>query len=246
MLPEHGSKKFKCPHCHTIATQEWSNAFKISITSTEILDNIYLDYRSQVQDYAQEEISRFISKSQKMFRDNIYNLLPKDFSVATCISCEKFTLWVNKEIVFPRKTVIPPPNEDLEESIKDLYMEAATILVDSPKGSTALLRLALQMLLKQVGKSGKKINDDIGELVSEGLSPKIQQALDLLRVIGNNAVHPGQINLDDNAEVAEKLFSILNFIADELITKPKELEVLYADLIPLETQEHIKQRDKQK
>ena len=100
-------------------------------------------------------------------------------------------MWVNKEIVFPRKTVIPPPNEDLEESIKDLYMEAATILVDSPKGSTALLRLALQMLLKQVGKSGKKINDDIGELVSEGLSPKIQQALDLLRVIGNNAVHPG-------------------------------------------------------
>ena len=40
--------------------------------------------------------------------------------------------------------------------------------------------------------------------------------------------------------------SILNFIADELITKPKELEVLYADLIPLKTQEHIKQRDKQK
>jgi len=102
------------------------------------------------------------------------------------------------------------------------------------------------MLLKQAGKSGKKINDDIGELVSEGLSPKIQQALDLLRVIGNNAVHPGQINLDDNAEIAQKLFSILNFIADELITKPKELESLYADLIPLETQEHIKQRDKKK
>ena len=62
-------------------------------------------------------------------------------------------------------------------------------------------------------------------------------------MVGNNAVHPGQINLDDNTDIAQKLFGILNFIAEELLTKPKELEQLYASLIPLETQEHIKQRD---
>lgn len=246
MLPEYGSKKFKCPHCSIFATQDWSNAFTISMKSSKILDNSYLDYRSQVQDYAQEQISRFISKSQKDFRNSIYELLPQNLSVATCSSCEKFTLWVNKEIIFPRKTVISLPNDDLDEDIKALYVEASAILIDSPKGSTALLRLALQKLLKQVGKSGKNINNDIKDLVAEGLSPKIQQALDLLRVIGNNAVHPGQINLDDDAEIAQKLFSILNFIADELITKPKELESLYSGLIPLDTQEHIKQRDKQK
>lgn len=132
---------------------------------------------------------------------------------------------------------------DLNEDIKSLYLEASSILIDSPKGSTALLRLALQKLLKQVGKSGKNINEDIKELVAAGLSPKIQQALDLLRVVGNNAVHPGQINLDDNAEVAQKLFGVLNFIAEELLTKPKELEQLYSDLIPPETQCHIKRRD---
>ena len=125
-------------------------------------------------------------------------------------------------------------------------MEAATILVDSPKGSTALLRLALQKLLKQIGGTGKNINKDIKDLVADNLSSQMQKALDLLRVVGNNAVHPGQIDLDDNIEIARKLFDILNYIAYELITKPKELEVLYADLIPLETQEHIKQRDKQK
>ena len=100
---------------------------------------------------------------------------------------------MNKEIVFPKKTTLPPPNADLNEDIKSLYLE----LLQSyrlAKGSTALLRLALQKLLKQVGKSGKNINGDIKELVAEGLSPKIQQALDLLRVVGNNAVHPGQIN----------------------------------------------------
>ncbi len=245
MLLEYGSKKFKCPHCDVLATQEWSNAFKVSITSTEILDNIYLDYRSQVQDYDQEQISKFISKSQKGFRKSIYDLLPPNLSVATCISCNNFTLWVDKEVIYPKKISVSPPNDDLNGDIKALYIEASTILIDSPKGSTALLRLALQKLLKQIGGSGKNINNDIKDLVADNLSPQMQKALDLLRVVGNNAVHPGQIDLEDNIGIARKLFDILNYIAYELITKPKELEDLYANLIPSDTQEHIKQRDKQ-
>ena len=246
MLPEYGKNKFQCPHCNTVATQEWFTANNAGSTANGIINSLYLDYRNQIQDYTQQQILIFLKETNSALQKQFYRFIPKGFAVATCSSCEDFTLWVIKELVHPKKTTIPPPNEDLDESIKALYIEASTILVDSPKGSTALLRLALQMLLKQIGKSGKKINDDIKDLVTEGLSPTIQQALDLLRVVGNNAVHPGQINLDDNAEIAEKLFSILNYIADQLITKPKELESLYKDLIPLDTQEHIRQRDKQK
>ena len=246
MLPRYESIKFQCPHCNTVATQKWFDAHKAGSTANGIINNLYLDYRNQVRDYTQEAILVFLRGIKNPLQSSLYKFVPRGFSIATCASCNNFTLWVNEEIIYPKKTTVPPPNEDLDEDIKTLYLEASNILIDSPKGATALLRLALQMLLKQIGKDGKKINDDIKELVSEGLSPTIQQALDLLRVIGNNAVHPGQINLDDNAEIAQKLFSILNFIADELITKPKELEKLYADLIPLETQEHIRQRDKQK
>ena len=67
--------------------------------------------------------------------------------------------------------------------------------------------------------------------------------LDLLRVVGNNAVHPGQIDLDDDKEVALKMFQILNLIADELITKPKEIEELYNSVVPEETKNHIQERD---
>jgi hypothetical protein len=243
MIPEYGNKKFQCPHCNTVATQEWFTANTASKTATSILNHLYLNYRPNIDDYSQEKIVRFLKEIDNNFKSNFHQFVPNGFSVATCSSCDEFTLWVNKEIVFPKKTSLPPPNPDLNDGIKDLYLEASSILIDSPKGSTALLRLALQKLLEQVGKSGKNINNDIKALVSEGMSPKIQQALDLLRVIGNNAVHPGQINLDDNTEVAQKLFGILNFIAEELITKPKELEELYADLIPNDTQVHIKQRD---
>jgi predicted nucleic-acid-binding Zn-ribbon protein len=243
MIPEHGNKKFQCPHCNTVASQEWFTANNAGSTARDIIHHLYLNYRPSITDYAQEHIASFLKEIGRGFQDNFFDLVPKGFSVATCSSCGDFTLWVYKEIVYPKKTTLPPPNEDLNEDIKALYLEASSILVDSPKGATALLRLALQKLLEQVGKSGKNINNDIKSLVAEGLSPKIQQALDLLRVIGNNAVHPGQINLDDNTEIAQKLFGILNFIAEELITKPKELENLYADLIPSDTQDHIKQRD---
>ncbi|MEP1384552.1 MAG: DUF4145 domain-containing protein [Paraglaciecola sp.] len=243
MIPEYGSKKFQCPHCNTVATQEWFTANNASNTATNILNHLYLNYRPNIDDYSQQKIVRFLKEIDNNFKRNFHQFVPNGFSVATCSSCDEFTLWVNKEIVFPKKTTLPPPNPDLNDEIKDLYLEASSILIDSPKSSTALLRLALQKLLEQVGKSGKNINNDIKTLVSEGMSPKIQQALDLLRVIGNNAVHPGQINLDDNTEIAQKLFGILNFIAEELITKPKELEELYADLIPNDTQVHIKQRD---
>ncbi|MFM2476405.1 DUF4145 domain-containing protein [Celerinatantimonas sp. MCCC 1A17872] len=243
MIPEYGSKKFQCPHCNTVATQEWFTAENAGNMATGMLRNLYLDYRVLVADYIQSQIDNFLKKINGNFKQSFYYFVPKGFSVATCSSCGKFTLWVNKEIVYPKQTILPPPNDDLNEDIKALYLEASSILIDSPKGATALLRLALQKLLVQVGQSGRNINNDIKALVAEGLSPKIQKALDLLRVIGNNAVHPGQINLDDNADIAQKLFGILNFIAEELITKPKELDDLYADLIPPDTQDHIKQRD---
>jgi hypothetical protein len=204
---------------------------------------VFYDYRTHVRDYKQEAIADFIQEVENANNRHMPEFVPTGFSVATCSTCNEITIWVNKEIVYPKKTSIAPPNSDMNPEIQDLYNEAATIAVDSPKGATALLRLALQLLLKQLGKSGKNINNDIKELVSEGLSAKIQQALDLLRVVGNNAVHPGQIDLHDGRDIALKLFHVLNFIADEMLTKPKELELLYSDVVPDETKQHINERD---
>ena len=246
MIPNYRDSKFQCPHCNTVATQEWFDADDVGSTAINIINHLYLNYRSSIESFYQKSIIQFLNVIDNELQKNLYQFCPKGFSVASCSSCEEFTLWVNEEIIYPKKTTVPLPNEDLDEDIKALYIEASNILIDSPKGSTALLRLALQKLLKQIGGSGKNINKDIKDLVADNLSIQMQQALDLLRVVGNNAVHPGQIDLDDNIEIARKLFDILNYIAYELITKPRELDSLYADLIPPDTQEHIKQRDKQK
>ena len=241
--PKHGSEKFKCPHCHVVSQQHWFNSAKLNTIVTGIFQHIFLDYRTQIQDYKQNAISDFLGITNSKFPRELSLLFPPTISVAVCQSCNKFSIWVGNKIEYPKNIPVEPPNEDLNDEIKSLYDEASKIFSDSPKGSTALLRLALQKLLMQIGKEGKNINNDIKELVERGLSPKIQKALDLLRVVGNNAVHPGQINLDDNSEIALKLFKILNIIAAELITKPKEIDSLYNDVIPDETKEHIDKRN---
>jgi len=106
----------------------------------------------------------------------------------------------------------------------------------------ALLRLALQKLCAELGKPGKRIDDDIAALVQDGLSPGVQKALDAVRVIGNNAVHPGAMDLRDDRETATALFGLLNFIVEQMITRPKELDAIYGAL-PESVRDRIAQRD---
>ena len=81
-----------------------------------------------------------------------------------------------------------------------------------------------------LGEKGKNIDDDIASLVGKGLNPLVQQSLDVVRVIGNEAVHPGVMNLKDDRETAATLFGLVNAIAEQLITNPKTVQALYEKL----------------
>ena len=139
--------------------------------------------------------------------------------------------------------VVELPNEDLPEDIKKDYLEAANILQDSPRGSAALLRLCIQKLCKELGEKGKNLNNDIRKLVKKGLPANIAKAMDLLRVTGDNAVHPGEIDLNDNPEIAFRLFRLVNFVADEMITKPRQLSAFYDEVMPQNAKDAIVRRD---
>jgi hypothetical protein len=94
-----------------------------------------------------------------------------------------------------------------------------------------------------LGLTGKDLDGDIGTLVGKGLPPRIQQALDVVRVIGNNAVHPGELDMKDDFKTASKLFELVNHIAYSTITQPKEIESLYVTKVPEAQKEHIEKRD---
>ena len=133
----------------------------------------------------------------------------------------------------------------MPDNVKTDFTEARNVLNASPRAAAALLRLALEKLIMvELGVRGKDLNDAIGTLVKEGLPDKAQKALDSVRVIGNEAVHPGQIDLSDNVETATTLFRLLNWIVDGMITRPRKIDEIYESL-PQSKKEAIERRDSQ-
>ncbi len=118
------------------------------------------------------------------------------------------------------------------------------MLSGSPRSSAALLRLAIQKICIELGLPGKNLNDDIGELVKQGLPVRIQQSLDIVRVVGNEQVHPGVLDVRDDPGVAMMLFELVNLIVDDRIASPKRIAALYAKL-PEEKRQGIEKRDAQ-
>jgi uncharacterized protein DUF4145/DDE family transposase len=137
----------------------------------------------------------------------------------------------------------PMPHLDMPEEVRVDYDKARNIATASPRGAAALLRLVIQRLCRPLGENGRDLNQAIGALVQKGLPVEIQQALDIVRVIGNNAVHPGELRADDVAEVASTLFGLVNQIVEDRITRPKKLEALFEKLPP-GARESIAGRDK--
>lgn len=168
--------------------------------------------------------------------------LPSKWAVSRCSHCSDHIFWHKDTIVHPKSIIVEAPNSDLDQEIQDDYLEAARIFSDSPRAAAALLRLALQKLCKQLGEKGNNINEDIQNLVKKGLNPLVQKSLDSLRITGNNAVHPGNINLIEESDRVLKLFELLNFIAAKMITEPKEIEVFY-DELPESSREAVAKRD---
>ncbi|SEH62643.1 DUF4145 domain-containing protein [Xylanibacter ruminicola] len=186
------------------------------------------------------------------FNEDTSNVFTKDgniveysnqLSIARCVSCGKKIIWVNNTYVYP-DIIAEEPNVDMPERVKQLYNEAGLIYNKSPRAACALLRLAIDRLCNELGEVDRDINNNIGALVMKGLPKIIQQALDVVRVVGNKAVHPGVISFDvDDMNTAITLMHLINMITERMISEPKEIESLY-EILPDSVKKSINNRDK--
>lgn len=255
--PSVHEKAFNCPHCGTFTTQYWYALTADSITINKGLPPIVSDggvddlgYGEIKNENAKKQLSTLaneLSKGRPFLRGvrgtSSKSLALYNSYISKCFNCSEISFWIYDKLFYPTRGEAPEANPDLPPEIRDDYNEASAILDISPRGAAALIRLAIQKLCRELGKSGKNINEDIGALVKDGLDPRIQKALDAVRVIGNNAVHPGQIDLRDKRETAENLFRLLNVIAEKMISEPRHVDEVYASL-PKEARDQISRRDK--
>ena len=229
--PSINEHSFNCPHCNVFAHQHWHQVW--------CAYNFFGQVPGQSIDMSAE--TRPVLVSAKESQTARYQAA--GMFIGRCQHCDQITVWLGKAMIYPDRGAAPPPNEDLSEDIRKDYEEAASICSKSPRGAAALLRLAMQKICGELGKSKKNLNDAIGELVQDGLHPKIQKSMDYVRVTGNDAVHPGQIDVRDNPEIAGKLFDLVNGVAQEMITREKMVDELYESL-PAGKKDQIDQRDK--
>jgi len=174
------------------------------------------------------------------FHSNTEHIQP--LRTAHCTRCNEFSIWWYGTLIYPYTSPVEAPSNDLPTEVRRDYDEAAQIVQKSPRAAAALLRLAIQKLCASIGGTGNNLNNDIAKLVEDGLPTKVQKMLDTVRVIGNHAVHPGQIDLDDQPQTAEALFRLVNIITEKMVTEPKEVDALYATL-PQADREQIAKRD---
>ena len=248
---------FDCPHCGAYTTQTWfdlhakqrpSEHRTPSMWSPDVVERIRSDnkipqeMRERLLTTATKEMSGLVYAKTKS-DENVWASYPAgNLHLSQCFSCGEIAVWIHDRPLFPPASAAPAANGDLPKEVRADYDEAGRIVDLSPRGAAALLRLAIQKLCVSLGEKGKSIDDDIANLVKRGLAPLVQKALDSVRVIGNEAVHPGTLNLKDDRDTATKLFGVVNIIAEQMISNPKHVEELYGRL-PEAKRQAIEKRD---
>jgi hypothetical protein len=253
--PSIDALSFDCPNCDAFAHQTWFNGAMVRISSKERVPNTWthsgretLNADTNVDDATKHRLLTYIDKlllgkpftspSEHSGHTPVNNVY-----FSECSSCNEFAVWIGHRQVYPPVLEAVAPNSDMPADIAADFEEARGIVDASPRGAAALLRLVVQKLCAELGESGKNIDDDIASLVRKGLNPTIQKSLDIVRVIGNEAVHPGTIDLRDDRRTAVALFQLVNGIVDQMITHPKAVDAMYASL-PAGKLKGIERRDK--
>jgi hypothetical protein len=265
--PAIGKTAFNCPYCGVLAKQDW---FKVcvrrNLPSERIVRYISEDKKEylkwldrNIRDAASDsertkwsdewsDASFCDIRTLRLCERIIEDIEINEFfvlSASQCHACQAVALWLDDSLIHPRICTAPPASPDLPEDIRVDVEEARKILNDSPRASAALLRLVIEKLCEQLtGKTQGSLNDKINRLVEEtGLHERTVEALHAVRVIGNNAVHPGKMDLKDNRDIALRLFDVVDTIVHDTFTRTKQIQKISA-FLPATQKNAIAERDK--
>ena len=156
--------------------------------------------------------------------DTVGRLIPSRFGTPSLVPPQGFRM------VYPTAVTAPAAPADLPEDCHADYDEARRILDISPRAAAALLRLVVERLCRGVCEAaepgygeGKMLHELVAQMVARGMPATVQRAFDRLRVIGNDDVHPGRLDIGDDIDTARRLFGLVEVVVVQTITQPRKI-----------------------
>ena len=219
---------FNCPQCHAYAHQNWRDTY--ILMPRQIYTEAPRQPHTQPIQYIRNQYTKF-----------------EILNVAFCENCRKPSFWVRGKLVYPPETTAPLAHQGMPEDVSEYYNEAREISAASPRAAAALLRIAAKKLCEFHRENEPILNLAIGNLKKKGLPEEVIQSLDTVRILGNEGAHAGKIDLNgqDNKEIVDRLFWLINYIVEKTITEPATIKNVFESL-PESKRQAVKQRDKGK
>ena len=227
--PQLGAESFSCPHCNTVAHQDWyslflkpENAGDVRVLTPEAVTVSTLRQGEAQRDNI-KEIEQFIERLKKTQLTYEYQKHPHPLKVkmanlhiSNCHNCNGFSLWVSGLLVYPTKLDKTPElvDEDVEE--------AAVVLNKSPRGATALMRLCIQKLVPLLEENGKELNQRVSSLVRKGLEMEIQQAMDVLEVLRSDSAQLNPLESQADRETALRFLDSLKEVLERRMSQNRD------------------------
>ena len=219
--PQLGSESFSCPHCNTVAHQDWYSLFLKPDNAAELCvltpEGVNAD-ASRQGDGQRDNIKEIVQLVERLKKNELtyeYQKHPHPLKVrmanlhiSNCHRCNGFSLWVSGLLVFPTKMDKSPElaDEDVDE--------AAAILNKFPRGATALMRVCIQKLVPLLEENGKELNQRVSSLVRKGLEMEMQQAKEVLEVLRGDPQQLSQLESQASKETALRFLDSLKAVLE--------------------------------
>jgi hypothetical protein len=214
--PRLGAESFSCPHCNTVAHQDWYSLFLKPEKTAEIRVLTPEEIRQgETQPDNIKEIEQFVERLQKNeltyeYQKRLHSLKVKmtNLHVSNCYSCNGYSVWVNGVLVFPTKMDKKP--ELVEEDLD----EAASILNKFPRGATALMHGCIQKLIPLLEDSGKGLSQRVASLVRKGLEMEMEQATEVFQVLRSDSAQLNPIESQADRETTLRFLDSLKAVLE--------------------------------
>lgn len=216
VYPKLNDKSFKCLCCHITTTHSW-NDHVVALSSEHI------NYLEGSNHHEKANVIKYVRGES-----HINHIVLDDVYVTICDHCHKPTIWLNDnqtlKPVLPSDNQYPSASDKMPQKVKDLYNQAGSIADKSPRAANAMLRSAIEELMYIIMKTQGDLNDMIDRAYNKNIiTTHIKKSLHSIRLLGNNALHPNQIRIEDDVDTND-IFNIINHIVDVTIHHQEVIE----------------------